>query len=249
MGCGEQYDELVDFASLPPETEAEVDGLAELADGGRALELGVGTGRVAIPLAGRGVEVHGIELDPSMVERLRTKPGSDRVRVHLGDMADVDVEGCFELIFAVFGTLFALPSQDQQLRCFHNVARHLTSEGRFVVEALVPQPGTYHDGHRISVAHASDERVVINVSALDLVAQTIDTRQVVLASNRPVDIVPIHVRYSWPAELDLMAQTAGLRLFERWANWDRQPFANHDVRHISIYGRADRSETDVRGLA
>lgn len=233
------YDELVHYATLPPETEAEVDRLEALAGGGRVLELGVGTGRVAVPLAERGLEVHGIELDPAMVEQLRSKPGGDRVRVHVGDMADVDVDGDFAVVYAVFGTLFALPTQDAQVRCFENVARHLAAGGSFVVEALVPQPGTYHDRRKVTVAGATHDRVILDVSEIDTTRQTIHNRQVVLTPDG-IRIVPIHVRYSWPSELDLMARLAGLRLVERWSGWDRRPFAAGDPRHVSVYGHAPR---------
>lgn len=196
MGRAEDYDDLVNYASLPPETEAEVAGLARLGRGGRVLELGVGTGRVAIPLARGGLEVHGIELDPVMAQQLRKKTGGELVRLHLGDMADVDVEGSFDLVYAVFGTFFALLTQDAQVRCFRNVAAHLTAGGRFLIEALVPQPGTYTDRRKTMLAVANDERVVITISELDPLAQTIDTRQVLLEHNK-ARIVPIHIRYSW----------------------------------------------------
>ncbi len=236
MGRAEDYDDLVNYASLPPETEAEVAGLAKLARGGRVLELGVGTGRVAIPLASMGLEVHSIELDPAMAEQLRHKTGGELVRLHLGDMADVDVEGSFDLVYAVFGTFFELLSQVAQIRCFRNVAARLTSGGRFVIEALMPEPGTYIDRRKVTVAATGDERVVINVSELDPLAQTIDTHQIVVG-HAEVDIVPIHIRYSWPSELDLMAQLAGLQLVERWANWQQEPFTVEHPRHISIYSQ------------
>src|SRR5437763_674176 len=127
--------------------ESEADFLAELARGGRALELGGGTGRVALPLAARGLEVHGMDASPAMIERLRAKPGGERVRVHMGDFADVAAEGAFSLVYVVFNTIFALLSQAEQVRCFQNVARRLTPDGVFLVEAFVPDPSLYHHGH------------------------------------------------------------------------------------------------------
>lgn len=242
MSSAEHYDELANFASLAPETDAEVDGLSRLARRGRVLELGAGTGRVSIPLAQKGLEVHAIEIDPDMIAQLRRKQGADQVHVHAGDMADVDVEGDFDLIFAVFGTFFALPSQQEQLRCLRNATAHLARDGRLAVEALVPQPADYRDGHRMSVAHAADDQVVINISQIDLVGQTITNRQLVVRDGR-IDIVPIHIRYCWPAELDLMAQVAGLRLVQRWRDWDQAPFRHSDVRHISIYAHASAPAT------
>ncbi len=239
MGRAEDYDELINYASLPPETEAEVAGLARLARGGRVLELGVGTGRVAIPLAFKGLEVHGIELDPAVAQQLRRKTGGEQVHLHLGDMAEVDVEGSFDLVYAVFGTFFALLTQDAQVRCLHNVAARLAPGGRFVIEALMPQPGTYTDRRKMTAAAADDERVVITVSELDPLEQTIYTRQVIFGHNG-VRIVPVHVRYSWPSELDLMAQLAGMQLVERWANWQQEPFTREHPRHISIYGHVNK---------
>lgn len=239
MAGAEDYDELIDYASRPPDTDATVAGLLDISEGQRALEFGVGTGRVAIPLAGEGLEVHGIELDPGMADQLRAKPGSERVQVHIGDMTEVDVDADFDLVYAVFGTLFMLDSQDAQVRCVANAARHLTARGRFVVEALVPRPATYTDHRRITLVHTSAERVIINLSVHDPVRQTEETHQLWLGSDG-VDITPVRIRYSWPSELDLMAKLAGLDLIDRWADWDGRPFTVDDERHISIYGKDNR---------
>ncbi len=183
MSRAQDYDEFVQFASLPPQTDAEVDALAALAAGGRVLELGVGTGRVAIPLAATGLEVHGLELDLAMADQLRRKAGGHRVRVHMGDMADVGVEGPFALVFGVFGTFFALRSQPEQVRCFRNVAARLAPKGRFVIEALVPQPRGYRNRRKVTLADANDDRVILNVSEIDTVVRTIDTGQAVLSGD------------------------------------------------------------------
>lgn len=237
MPGAEDYDEFVRYASRPPETDAEVAGLARLADGGRVLELGVGTGRVAIPLAATGLEVHGIELDPAMIDQLRAKPGSERVVVHHGDMADVDVDGSFDLIYAVFGTLFMLPTQADQVRCFRRAASRLTPGGRLVVEALMPRPDSYDErGTKVTVADATGERVIINVSQADALAQTIQTHQVVL-DPAGIQVHPVRIRYSWPSELDLMAELAGLRLAARWRDWAGEPFTADDQRHVTVYER------------
>lgn len=234
MSGAEDYDEFVTYASRPPETDAEVAGLARLADGGRALELGVGTGRVAIPLAATGLEVHGIELDPDMIDQLRSKPGGERVSVHRGDMADMDVDGSFNLIYAVFGTLFMLPSQADQVRCFRRAAHKLAPGGKLVIEALMPRPSSYDNGGKVTVADANDERVIVNVSTIDALTQTIHARQVVLAPAG-IQIHPVRVRYSWPSELDLMAQLAQLHIHARWSDWNGEPFAADHQRHISVY--------------
>lgn len=234
MPSAEQYDELSNYASRAPETDAEVAGLAQLARGGRVLELGVGTGRVAIPLAATGLDVHAIDLDPAMLDQLRSKPGSEAVTVHLGDMADMDVDGSFDLIYAVFGTLFMLPTQDDQLRCFRHAAHKLTLNGKLVIEALMPRPTTYEGGGKVTVADANDERVIINVSQSDALAQTIQIRQIVLGPSG-IEIHPVRIRYSWPSELDLMARLADLGLHARWSNWEGRPFTAEDQRHISVY--------------
>lgn len=237
MPGAEDYDEFVNYASRLPETDAEVTGLARLANGGRVLELGVGTGRVAIPLAATGLEVHGIELDPEMIDQLRAKPGSERVNVHHGDMADMDVDGSFDLIYAVFGTLFMLPTQADQVRCFRRAAQKLTAGGKLVVEALMPRPDSYDDrGGKVTVADADDQRVIVNVSQTDALAQTIHTRQVVLSPGG-IQIHPVRVRYSWPSELDLMAELAGLQPFARWSDWSGEPFTVAHQRHVSVYER------------
>lgn len=234
MFSAAQYDELINYASRAPETDAEVAGLAQLARGGRVLELGVGTGRVAIPLAATGLDVHGIELAPDMLDQLRSKPGSEAVTIHLGDMADMDIDGSFNLIYAVFGTLFMLPTQDDQVRCFQQAAHKLTPNGKLVIEALMPRPTTYEGGGKVTVADANDDRVIINVSENDALAQTIQTRQVVLRPSG-IEIHPVRIRYSWPSELDLMARVAGLRLHARWSTWEGRPFTAQDPRHISVY--------------
>ena len=234
-GAGD-YDEFVNYASRPPETDAEVAGLARLANGGRVLELGVGTGRVAIPLAATGLDLHGIEVDPEMIDVLRSKSGSERINVHHGDMADMDVDGDFDLIYAVFGTLFMLPTQAEQVRCFRRAAQKLTGDGKLVVEALMPRPPSYDRGSTVTVADANDERVIVNVSEIDALEQTIHTRQVVLGPAG-IQIHPVRIRYSWPSELDLMAELAGLRLHERWSDWYGEPFTADHQRHISVYER------------
>ena len=235
MPGAEDYDEFVNYASRMPETDAEVAGLARLANGERVLELGVGTGRVAVPLAATGLEVHGVELDPEMIDQLRAKPGSERVHVHHGDMADMDVDGSFNLIYAVFGTLFMLPTQADQVRCFRRAAQKLAAGGKLVVEALMPRPSSYDDrGSKVTVADVNDERVIVNVSQTDVLAQTIHTCQVVLGPAG-IQIHPARIRYSWPSELDLMAELAGLRLFERWSDWSGEPFTADHQRHVSVY--------------
>lgn len=229
------YDELIEGKF---DTEGAVSFLAELAGAGPVLELGIGTGRVALPLAERGLEMHGIDASEAMVERLRAKPGGDRVTITLKDFADVDVEGAFSLVFVVFNTLFALATQDDQVRCFGAVAQRLTPDGVFVLEAFVPDLarfGRYHQ--RVEAGDLSLDRVRLEVARHDPVNQHIEGQHVVI-SEKETRLYPVHLRYVWPSELDLMARLAGLRLRERWGSWRRDPFTGSSERHISVYGRS-----------
>lgn len=231
------YDEMIGFASHPPETDQTVAGVRRLLPAGaRLLELGVGTGRLAIPLAAAGLEVHGVDLDPAALKRLRAKPSGAAVHVHQGDMSAPLGAGCFDLVLIAFGSLFALPTQADQVRCFASAAAQLTDDGRFVVEALVPRPETYQDGQKVVVAQVGDAQVVLNVASLDPVGQVVTSQQVLLADDR-VRLFPNRIRYAWPAELDLMARLAGLELAERWADWQATPFERDSPRHVSIYRR------------
>jgi SAM-dependent methyltransferase len=214
-----------------------VELLAELARGGRALELGVGTGRLALPLAERGVEVHGIDASPAMVERLRAKPGGGGVKVTVGDFADVSVEGEFALVYVVFNTFFVLLTQDEQVRCFRNVAARLTPDGLFLVEAFVPDLSLYYHGHMFRAASVKADSLTLNVATLDPVAQTATGQQVVI-TERGVRLYPVRLRFAWPSELDLMARLAGLRLRDRWGGWRREPFTARSEKHVSVYERA-----------
>lgn len=235
--AADEYDNMIQYASHAPETDATVAGLLRLAPAdGRILELGVGTGRLAIPLAQAGREVHGVELDPEMIDGLRSKPGGDRVQVHLGDMALPVDAGPFDLVFIAFGTLFSLPTQEDQVRCFVAAAGQLTERGRFVVEALVPQPGSYVNGQKTTVSRVDKDAVILTASVVDAAEQVLSTQQVVLTEGS-VKLFPNRIRYAWPAELDLMARIAGLRLSARCADWTGAPFDAHCVRHISVYER------------
>jgi SAM-dependent methyltransferase len=216
--------------------EAAVDVLAELAGGGRALELGVGTGAFALPLAARGVEVHGIDSSREMVARLRAKPGGDAIPVRIGDFADADADGEFSLVFVVYNTLFALQTQGEQVRCFRNVAARLRPGGAFVVEAFVPDLAQLSDGRGVRLLHMTDDRVGIRIYEHDPVGQKLRSRHVVF-TREGTRLFPVEVRYAWPSELDLMAQLAGLRLRGRWGGWRREEFTAKSEKHVSVYER------------
>jgi len=217
--------------------EGTVETLGELAGGGRALELGIGTGRVALPLQQSGVEVHGIDASQAMVNRLRAKPGGETIPVTMGDFADVAVDGEFSLVFVLFSTFFSLLTQDEQVRCFQNVARHLSAGGAFVVEAFVPDLARYNRGQDVRASHVGTDEVRLALSKLDPVSQQITSQQIAL-TEQGARLYPVKIRYVWPSELDLMARLAGLELRHRWENWQRAPFAPGSGRHVSVYGHA-----------
>ncbi|MGQ0615237.1 MAG: class I SAM-dependent DNA methyltransferase [Planctomycetaceae bacterium] len=216
---------------------AAVAFLEALAGPGPALELAIGTGRIALPLAARGLRVDGVDLSPAMVAQLRSKPGGDRLSVTIGDFADVPVEGAYRLIYVVWNTLFNLLTQDEQVRCFRNVAAHLAEEGSFVIEAYVPDFLFRLRNHQ----HVEAEAIEVDEVRLDLLrhdpaTQRLEESHVSLSAAR-VRLDPVVQRYAWPSELDLMARLAGLRLVGRWGGWDRAPFTSASTLHVSVYGR------------
>jgi SAM-dependent methyltransferase len=231
---GERVADVYDEWYKPVDTVAEVALLTDLAAGGPALELGIGTGRVALPLAANGVEVHGLDASPAMVERMRSKPGGDAIPVTIGDMADVAVDGKFTLVFVVFNTFFQLYSQDAQLRCFANVAAHLRPGGRFLVHAFVPDTSRIEAGQDLSVKEASLDRVRLDATVYDAKEQRLDTTQMRI-SEQGVRLVHAKLRFAWPPELDLMARLAGLELEHRSATFDKQPFTSSSAFHVSVY--------------
>lgn len=211
--------------------------LSQWAGDGPALELGIGTGRIALPLAARGIRVAGVDISPAMAAQLRARPGGAEIAVTLGDLADVPVSGAYRLIYVVFNTLFNLLTQEDQVRCFENVAAHLMDDGAFVIETYVP---TFL--HRLdNNQYVQAEAIAINEVRLDLLrhdtaTQVIEESHVTL-SSAGVRLNPVVQRYAWPAELDLMARLAGLRLKERWGGWQRESFTSSSDLHISVYGR------------
>jgi SAM-dependent methyltransferase len=233
MSFDEEAAEVYDEMDRREDTMDTVAFLEQMAGDGPALELAIGTGRVALPLAARSIRVDGVDLSPAMVAKLRAKPGGDQISVTMGDFARAPVEGAYRLIYLVYNTLFNLLTQDDQVRCFENVAAHLTNDGVFVVEAYVPYVA--HDQH-VKAEAIDVDQVTLDVGRLDPVKQLYYESHVVL-SREGVRLFPIVQRYAWPSELDLMARIAGLRLKERWANWTREPFTATSWSHVSVYGR------------
>ena len=228
------YDEL--YGSFA-DTDQAVAVIVDLAHGGRVLELGIGTGRIALPLRAAGIDVHGIDASPAMVAGLRAKPGGEAIPVTMGDFRDVPVDGRFGVVFLAFNTMFALVSQDDQVRCFQAVAEHLDDGGVFILEAFVPDMTRWQNHQATQTQRIEEGRVVLETSRHDPVSQQIESYLSLLGEDG-TRMFPLRIRYAWPAELDLMARLAGLRLRDRWGGWDRRPFDSSSAKHVSVYGKA-----------
>jgi SAM-dependent methyltransferase len=226
------YDE--HHAGMDPAPAVEF--LAGLAGDGLVLELAIGTGRVALPLAGRGIAVEGIDASEAMVARLRAKPGGESIPVVIGDMAQVPASGPFGLVYLVFNALFGLLSPAQQAECFRNVARVLDPGGVFVIECFVPDLARFDRDQRVQARAVTEDSAIIELSRHDVAQQRITT-QIVTLDGQGTHLRPVALRYSWPSELDLMAQQAGLQLRERHGDWDRRPFDSSSRGHISVSQR------------
>ena len=231
--AAEVYDHLASLASDPDRAAAR---LATLADGGSALELGIGTGRVALPLAARGIRVDGIDASEAMVAKLRAKPGGADLDVVIGDFAEVGVEGQYALVFVVFNTFFNLLTAEGQRLCFTNVAERLAPGGRFVIEAFVPDLTMFDRGQRVTVRRIEIDEVDLDVAIHDAPNQRVDASRVLLREDG-VRLVPVSLRYAWPHELDDMAAAAGLQLAQRWGGWDEEPFTDASASHVSVWRR------------
>lgn len=206
--------------------------------GGRALELGIGTGRVAIPLSACGVTVEGIDASDEMVARLREKDDGRSIPVTMGDFADVAVIGIFDLVYVPYSTFFALPSQAEQLRCLVNVAAHLRPGGHFVLDAFVPDVTRFRQHQSVSYEGATESGLRLDVARHDPVHQRVESAHVLLTETGTVTY-PVHVRYAWPAELDAMALAAGLDPMARYGDYERAPFTAESESHVSVYRRPE----------
>lgn len=208
--------------------------LTGLAGDGPVLELGVGTGRIAIPLSAAGVSVHGIDASPVMIEKLRAKPGAESVQTIIGDFAELDLADRYTLVYVVFNTFFSLLEQDDQVCCFRGVAEHLQPGGRFLLECFVPDLERYDRGQRLAVAAIDEDGIRLEASLHDRVGQMVKARIVSLAEGG-ARFYPLQARYCWPSELDLMARLAGLELEHRWGGWNEEPFTAASGNHVSVY--------------
>ena len=227
-----RYDERAAAMFEPAVVGPVVELLAGLAEDGRALEFAIGTGRIALPLAERGVPVTGIDNSEAMVARLRAKPGAEEIDVAIGDFATTRVDGEFSLVYLVFNTIFNLVTQDAQVACFENAAAHLRSGGRFVIETGVPGLQGLPVGQTIIPFRADPDGISFDV--YDVVTQRFSSQHYVFTEGG-VQAYPVEFRYAWPAELDLMARIAGLTLQSRWAGWQREPFTTLSRSHVSVY--------------
>jgi SAM-dependent methyltransferase len=227
-----RYDESSAEMFEPEFLDPVVDLLVELAGSGRALELGIGTGRIALPLAQRGVPVHGIELSKAMVAKLREKPGGEEIGVTRGDFATTTVDGTFSVAYLVFNTIQNLTSQAAQVACFRNVAAHLEPGGFFVIEVGVPGLRELPPGETFRVFHVSENRW--GFDEYDVANQGLTSHHFEIVDGR-AERLSIPFRYAWPSELDLMAQLAGMRLRDRWSGWKREPFTSDSDKHVSVW--------------
>jgi SAM-dependent methyltransferase len=214
--------------------------LAQLADGGNALEFAIGTGRIALPLIGAGVGVDGIEQSQSMVDRLREKPGGESVHVVIGDMARVEMARRYRLVYLVYNTIGNLLTQEDQVRCFQNAARHLTEDGVFVLECRVPSAPSRPGFQFVDTERVAADRLTLEVGRYDPVSQILDEVHLHLSADGIV-LGPISLRLAHPPEFDLMARIAGLRLRQRTGGWHGEPFTATSWRHISVYENAHQA--------
>jgi SAM-dependent methyltransferase len=245
-GVARTYDDSESEMFQPNVVDPAVLMLAELAGGRRTLELGIGTGRIALPLARRGISVHGIDLSRAMVMRLQAKPGGESIGVTIGDFATTRVDGSFSLVYLVFNTIMNLATQSAQVACFRNAAEHLAPGGCFVVEVMVPDlrrlpPGQDAVPFRVSPSHLSFD--VYDVATQGMTSNHVEIEN----GHAEYRIVPF--RYVWPSELDLMAELAGLRLRERAEGWQHEPFTSESRQHVSIWEKPIESERCVSSAA
>jgi SAM-dependent methyltransferase len=239
----ERYDESAADMFEPAVVDPVVDFLAELAGDGEALELGIGTGRIALPLAERGIRVHGIDLSEAMVERLKAKPGAESIDVTIGDFATTRIQGTFSLAYLVFNTINNLTTQDEQIACFQNVAAHLHPGGCFVIEVVVPDLQRLPRGETFRPLYVTPTK--IGFDEYDVVSQSLISHHYRIGESG-LEVLSVPFRYVWPSELDLMARLAGMTLRERWSGWKREPFTSESTKHVSVWERPASRVTRTR---
>jgi SAM-dependent methyltransferase len=231
-GVAAGYDESSADMFEPAVVDPVVDFLADLAGHGAALELGIGTGRIALPLARRGILVHGVDLSEAMVARLRAKPDAEHIAVTIGDFATTTVEGRFSVAYLVFNTIMNLTTQDEQVACFQNVAARLGAGGCFVIEVMVPALQRLPPGETVRAFHLSATR--LGFDEYDVASQGLTSHHYAVVDGK-LEVVSMPFRYVWPSELDLMARLAGMTLRERWNGWKHEPFTSDSTSHVSVW--------------
>lgn len=231
-----RYDESASEMFEADVVDPAVDFLADVVGDGRVLELGIGTRRIGLPLAKRGVRVHGIDLSKAMIARLRAKPGGSDIGVTIGDIATTTVNGSFSLVFLVFNTIMNLTTQEAQIACFRNVAAHLDPGGCFVIEVGVPALQSLPRGEAIRAFHVSETKW--GFDEYDVALQGLTSHHFEVVDGK-LERLSVPFRYVWPSELDLMAKLAGMRLRERWAGWKREPFTSESRKHVSVWEKID----------
>lgn len=232
----ERYD--ADAADLfqPLVVDPVVSFLAELAGDGGAIEFGIGTGRIALPLSQQGVRVHGIDLSPAMIARLRPKPGADRIGVTIGDFATTKLDGTFRLAYLIYNTITNLTTQDEQVACFGNAAAHLEPGGYFVTEVEVPALQRLPPGETIRAFHLSSAH--LGFDEYDIAAQILYSHHYWIRDGERLEVDSAPYRFVWPSELDLMARLAGMTLRERWSGWKHEPFTSASTTHVSVWQKS-----------
>jgi SAM-dependent methyltransferase len=228
----ERYDESAAEMFDPAVVDPVVDFLVDLTGDGAALEFGIGTGRIALPLAQRGVHVHGIDLSEAMVTKLRTKFGAERIGVTIGDFATTKVGGRFSVVYLVFNTVINLTSQEEQIACFQNAAAHLQPGGFFVVEVAVPDLQRLPPGETVRAFTVTETR--LGFDEYDVASQGLISHHYWVRDGK-LEVLSIPFRYVWPAELDLMARLAGMSLHHRWGGWQQEPFTSDSTQHVSVW--------------
>lgn len=231
---GKLHAETYDALHNPGTTDDAVSLLADLAGGGRTLELAIGTGRVALPLAERGVDITGFDASPEMLEKLKQKPGGDRMPTVVADMASFDLGERFDFAFLIFNTIYNLTRQEDQVSCFQHVAKHLNPRGKFVVEAFMPDRETFERHQAVRTKYVSFDRVWLEAVQHDPITQNLSYQRIHISGDG-VSLSPLPMRYIWPSEMDLMAQIAGMKLIDRWGSWQRAPFTADSDMHVSVY--------------
>ena len=247
---GYEVSKLYDIEETRGDEEDTVAFLTRLAGGRDALELAIGTGRIALPLMGAGVRVDGIELSQDMVDRMREKPAGETIEVTMGDMSRVTTDRTYGLVYLVYNTIGNLLTQDDQVRCFENAARHLADDGLFVLECRVPEAPSWPGRQQVAAERIEVDHLELDVSRYDPLTQILDTSHVRLGADG-VELGPIRLRLAYPPEFDLMARIAGLRLRERWGGWNGEPYTAESWRHVSVYERLqpDDDQQQPRGTS